>query len=618
MKKINIKSILFAFISIIIINSCKKVDTLQNQNLQTEKEILEKFTAIPHGQNPILQKIANKIKYDNDQAHFIADLAKRVGYPIWSASEIRSTKNNVAQRTESGEEYEMAFIPLSISNTQDVAGFLACKVYTDSVKINLFEDKDYALYGFNKPPTEIDAEDIASTSMYLDFKAFGHNTFEVTDFNLFNTLQPLSDTIIKYVYANVQESGITVTLYTLHCPRNGDCCGGEDLKCCGACWNVTILYNEPLGGGYFNSGGGYSISGGYNPNLYGWWIGSNTNGNVGWNVIPPKVINATNVWRQFEYWERIYLGANLIEQTELFNLMNEFDFNEESINASHIVLIALKNNILNGPYNQQSFDLIKNYFNSSINSLDPVLNALFWMNFSVECARLKLENPSWSNLRIYWEASNEMLHLTLDMAGMVPVYGEVFDITNAILYGLQGQGTNAVFSAVASIPFVGWAATPAKYAYKSVQVLKNTKVIKASLKFYKNTAGKIKFGKISSNKFRELIGLIPGDGKQAHHIIPWELADDVGQEVLQKAGSAGLPFHPDDVMNGIGLGPAQHMGNHPQYTEKVRLALLDIYNQNGGANMTPQVAYTKVVDLINTIKVAIIANPTVKVNDLIF
>lgn len=161
MRKINIKTLLFLFLSISIINSCKKNDTLQNQDLISEKEIIEKFTSIPQGQNPILQKIADKIKYDNDQAHFIADLAKRVGYPIWSASEIRSTKNNVAQRTESGEEYEMAFIPLSISNTQDVDGFLACKVYTDSVKINLYEDKDYALYRFNKPPTEIDAEDIA-------------------------------------------------------------------------------------------------------------------------------------------------------------------------------------------------------------------------------------------------------------------------------------------------------------------------------------------------------------------------------------------------------------------------------------------------------------------------
>ena len=36
-----------------------------------------------------------------------------------------------------------------------------------------------------------------------------------------------------------------------------------------------------------------------------------------------------------------------------------------------------------------------------------------------------------------------MLHLGLDFAGLVPVVGEVFDLTSATLYLLEGDGFNA-------------------------------------------------------------------------------------------------------------------------------------------------------------------------------
>ena len=128
MKKINIIILLFSVLCITINNSCKKIDTQQTQDYLSEKEIIEKFATIPQGQNPILQKIAKKIKQDNNQSHFITDLAKRVGYPIWTASEIRNPKNNSANRTESDEDYELVFIPLSLPSSNEVDGFLACKV----------------------------------------------------------------------------------------------------------------------------------------------------------------------------------------------------------------------------------------------------------------------------------------------------------------------------------------------------------------------------------------------------------------------------------------------------------------------------------------------------------
>lgn len=59
-------------------------------------------------------------------------------------------------------------------------------------------------------------------------------------------------------------------------------------------------------------------------------------------------------------------------------------------------------------------------------------------------------------------------HMSLDGLGMVPVIGEAADIANALWYTAEGDYTNAAFSAGAAIPFVGNAATAAKWGKKEV------------------------------------------------------------------------------------------------------------------------------------------------------
>lgn len=58
----------------------------------------------------------------------------------------------------------------------------------------------------------------------------------------------------------------------------------------------------------------------------------------------------------------------------------------------------------------------------------------------------------------------DMLHVGLDMAGMLPVIGEVADGLNAVLYLAEGDYTNALLSGMAMTPVVGNASTVAKYA----------------------------------------------------------------------------------------------------------------------------------------------------------
>gem|GEM_PF-2117952 len=65
-----------------------------------------------------------------------------------------------------------------------------------------------------------------------------------------------------------------------------------------------------------------------------------------------------------------------------------------------------------------------------------------------------------------------MTQTVLDVAGMIPVIGEVADLANAGIYAARGDYTNAALSAAAAIPFVGWAAGGAKLAMKGAKLIK--------------------------------------------------------------------------------------------------------------------------------------------------
>ena len=65
-------------------------------------------------------------------------------------------------------------------------------------------------------------------------------------------------------------------------------------------------------------------------------------------------------------------------------------------------------------------------------------------------------------------------HAVLDVAGLVPVVGEVADLANAAWYAAEGNYVDAALSAASAIPFAGYAATAVKagkYADKAVDAV---------------------------------------------------------------------------------------------------------------------------------------------------
>jgi len=104
------------------------------------------------------------------------------------------------------------------------------------------------------------------------------------------------------------------------------------------------------------------------------------------------------------------------------------------------------------------------------------------------------------------------------------------------------------------------------------------------LKLGKNADGLFTFG--NPNELGKILKT-SGTTSQAHHIIPWSLAES---DLVQKAAEAG--FHLNDELNGIvlqkyskALAEGVH-GNHPAYTKYIENQLNEFINSRKISEIT--------------------------------
>lgn len=229
------------------------------------------------------------------------------------------------------------------------------------------------------------------------------------------------------------------------------------------------------------------------------------------------------------------------------------------------------------------------------------------MHLTMQCVLIKAEHPEYSIWRVYWEASKEMIHLMLDGVGLVPGLGEIADVTNGVIYTIEGDGVNASLSYASAIPILGWWSFGAKVAMRTIHITPTSKTV---LKWVRKSNNVIDFG--DRRQLRRVLNMATGDARQAHHIIPWAKQ---AHPAIQKAAKANgnTPFHLNDPFNGIPLSNSVHLGSHTHYDN-----LVQGYLQAIPANATPDQAVAAVNALINKIRTAINNNPGVHLNNLNF
>ncbi len=222
--------------------------------------------------------------------------------------------------------------------------------------------------------------------------------------------------------------------------------------------------------------------------------------------------------------------------------------------------------------------------------------------------------PEWSSIKkrlwSFYSSISEGLHLALDFIGLVPVGGEIADLTNGILYTLEGDGINATLSFAAMIPVAGWASTGAKFAFKLVGG--SGREITLTFKLLAN--GLIDFG-----DRRVLARLIkPAANQNAHHIIPWGKCN---HPVVQAAADVG--WHPNHSDNGINMlktlhvNPGGSFDAHPAYDAMIESRLTDWANaQSALGGYTSLDAFNQLNTIISQVRAAIAASPTTHINNI--
>ncbi len=274
-------------------------------------------------------------------------------------------------------------------------------------------------------------------------------------------------------------------------------------------------------------------------------------------------------------------------------------------------------NALNFVFQAQNQDKIFNDLDSNflvsvnqytqINLSDSSIHDPVMMHFKIKMAVLRSLNPEWSEWKIFWEATKDVIHISLDVFGLIPVVGEIADLANGVLYTIEGDGVNASLSFAAALPVVGTGSTIAKYGLKIVEASSIGTKVKL---VWKVTSDGINFG--YSSKLRKVLG-ITDSALQAHHLIPWATRN---HDVIQKAAKSSNPFHMNEALNGIPVASWRNQPNHNIYNNLIE-SKLDEFNTIINPNATANEAYDFVYDLISDIRNWVINNPNSHLNELI-
>jgi len=124
--------------------------------------------------------------------------------------------------------------------------------------------------------------------------------------------------------------------------------------------------------------------------------------------------------------------------------------------------------------------------------------------------------------------------------------------------------------------------------------------------------GLVDFGSEGNNRvlLRKLLGLATGDGKHAHHIIPWKFRD---LNIVQRAAKADDRFHISELLNGINLPSTNHLTGHFKYNSKIGEILIQM-NKIGATNNNQ--AYQSLKRFINYLDTLIKNNPNKNLGEI--
>lgn len=263
--------------SFTVINSCRRIqhDELTQQIPKTTES---KFFDLPVSVDPIIKALADKIHRQDEQYHFVDDLVKRVGFPIWDKSLIvtnEGVRNATARIMD--DSTTLIYVPFAVDSAQLVKATLLAQLSPEDSIFRLLYSWEYKRFGFDSAANNYvwKAKDIFHLFTTFQRSIYNHQSFQVTDGRIFggdsawqplasfdqnnswqrlNTLQPVTvcdiyitcDTSCKRAF----KTSSTADYYWCGCPAVQNLCTVRWLNVDpGAGTLPSLFYTTDIGGG---------------------------------------------------------------------------------------------------------------------------------------------------------------------------------------------------------------------------------------------------------------------------------------------------------------------------------------------------------------------------------
>ena len=284
---------LFLF-CLFVIDSCRK----DNINASfDEAKASAKFFAYPASVDTNIKQIAQEIKRQNEQYHFLQFFIDNNGYPAWDKYQMATSGVGT-----------VAIIPFSFDAQQETNGFMICRKSPDNqFEFELYKKDFLVSYGFvQRENDSLNAMEVQNTLNKFNYDNFNITIYRITDYRM------LPDSIIRNHPQEIDPANLTGHIR----PQGKQ--KGETAQLTTTC-NTTYTYtdwwwspsgandvNEP--GSYYayttydatttcyNYGGGGTSYGGSSTNTQ-WWNGGGGGGNGSPPPPPPPPVRDSNYFK---------------------------------------------------------------------------------------------------------------------------------------------------------------------------------------------------------------------------------------------------------------------------------------------------------------------------------
>ncbi len=261
-QQISKKNLLLLFLLVIglsVFFACRKMD--RSPNNKQSKDVTARFFSEHPSTYPHVKALADLMKKENEQTHFVNKIAQSVGFPYWNKALSYSPGSGSNARTGTDDSLNFYFIPF-VRDTQNIVN--ACLIIktrgsdTSYKWLCDWQYKDTAYTGVTRRAT-------SAFLMQIDKEVFGQQRkYHVTDTALFDSRTSavtVNGTSVLGASADNRSAVVEICI-TYQAPVNGWLSGCEPGSPCNPYQEVTqctsiTLADNPGGSNDINNGLGW-------------------------------------------------------------------------------------------------------------------------------------------------------------------------------------------------------------------------------------------------------------------------------------------------------------------------------------------------------------------------